>query len=77
MTLRDVKQMYKEDCLFVKQNPKIFLLAILCQKKEFRHWEYMWIKVIIGLCKVYFLSMLYRFKFWIACILNGYFPWEI
>ena len=77
MTLIEVKQRYKDDFEFIEQNKVKFFLNFIRQKKEFRHWEYMWIKVIIGLFKLYFLALMYRFKFWIVCVLNGYFPWEI
>lgn len=77
ITLKDVKSNYKQDVLFIKTYPKLFIINLLTQTKEFRHWEYMWAKVIIGLCKLYFLAIIHRFKFWIACILSGYFPWEI
>lgn len=77
ITLKDVKSNYKQDVLFIKTYPKLFIVNLFTQNKQFRHWEYMWIKVMIGLFKLYFLSIMYRFKFWIVCILNGYFPWEI
>lgn len=77
ITLKDVKDRYKQDLLCIKTNSKLFIYNIFTQNKQFRHWEYMWIKVIIGLLKLYFISFMYRCKFWIACVLNGYFPWEI
>ena len=77
ITLKDVKSRYKEDLLFVKTNPKLFIINLFTQNKQFRHWEYMWIKVIIGLIRLYFVSFICRCKFWIACILSGHFPWEI
>ena len=77
ITLKHVKDHYKQDVQFIKTQPKLFIILLLTQNKAVRHWEYMWIKVIIGLCKAYFLALMYRFKFWIECILSGYFPWEI
>ena len=77
MTLKEVKERYKIDINVLKQNPKQFLLMFLSQPKEFRHWEFMWLKIGYNLCRLYTLRFFCILRFWVVCLLNGYFPWEI
>jgi len=77
ITLGDVKSHYKTDINFIKTHPKLFIIMLFTQTKEFRHWEYMWIRVVFGLIKLYILAAIHKFKFWITCFSRGYFPWEI
>lgn len=77
MTYGEVKQAYKQDVLVIKQNPRKFFEMFLRQSKEFRHWEYQWIRVALSLCKLYIKHFYFILRFWVVCILNGYFPWEM
>ena len=77
MTYGEVKQAYKQDIFCIKQNPKEFFLMFIRQSEQFRDWEYQWLKITLSLCKLCIKRFYFILRFWVVCILNGYFPWEI
>ena len=77
MTCGEVKQAYKQDIFCIKQNPKKFFLMFIRQSEQIRDWEYQWLKIALSLCILYIKRFYFILRFWVVCILNGYFPWEI
>ena len=75
--LSDVKKHFKSDVKYIKSHPLSLIKNLFKQSKEFRHWEWMWIKVSCGLIKVYSKWILINIKLYFLCFMNGIFPWEI